>query len=485
METSKKERRPAEKTTKNAKKIKTTNTYSTMMDTDRPSDKELHYTNTNTPQNGLYSLNSFNTFYDTQTTDKDHQTPHNPNTQNMQQHPNIHLHTPEPTHNLNTITQHLQQYTNSNTHTPAPTQILFTDQDKGPDFHIIMEKENINEISTGQLLKKQGIQSVKEIKKTGKNRLKIILTNRTEANKIITSPNIARINNIKAFVPKNFIITVGIVKDVPLDLSVEEMLESSRVQGDVPINKIERMTFWDRINKLAKPSTNIKIEFRSSTLPREMFLFFVKKRIDHFIPKPTLCRKCLRYGHVDKICRAPTRSCINCCEDTHPISADCECSHCTRSCVAKCKYCKTEQHNTFNATCPHMKKQIEIKKQMITKNIDFNEAKQLVENTTTDKTHTTYASITSLTQQIETLKSELNKIKSLNQTLVERISSAEQLYDSIQDDTTETSSDETTPSSAFSPAQVQQIYKVLQEHAKKYKKKFKSSKENTEQEEQL
>lgn len=33
-----------------------------------------------------------------------------------------------------------------------------------------------------------------------------------------------------------------------------------------------------------------------------LILFYVMKKIEPFIPKPTICRKCLRYGHVAKIC---------------------------------------------------------------------------------------------------------------------------------------------------------------------------------------
>lgn len=324
------------------------------------------------------------------------------------------------THMSNNVTSHPSQYI---------IQQLYNEHDKGPDYTVIMEKENINEITIGQTLKKENFASIKEIKKTNKNRLKVTLTDKKEANKIITSPHFSRILAIKSFIPKSFIISVGLVKDVPTNLSIDELLDCCRVQGDIVINKMERLNFYDKINKCYKPSTSIKIEFRSSTLPTEMILFYVRKQIEHFIPKPTLCRKCLRYGHVDKICRSSVRACNNCCmEVDHVFSPSCMCMHCQRGCVALCKYCKCNEHNTFTALCPFMKKQYEIKKTMIIKNVEFNEAKILVEQHVDNKTKT-YADVTSLTQKLNLMQKEINNVKQLNETLIKRITAAEQIFD--------------------------------------------------------
>lgn len=50
--------------------------------------------------------------------------------------------------------------------------------------------------------------------------------------------------------------------------------------------------------------------------------------------------------------------------------------------TSKCKFCNCNEHNTFQNACPEMKKQFEIKKDMIINNSTFMEAKRLVESTT-------------------------------------------------------------------------------------------------------
>lgn len=409
---------------------------------------ENHTTHTHNKNNGptiSYSNNSFESFSQAMYQQQQSQPQSQPQTTHHHTHQTP---TPTPTHNQ----AHTASNNLSNNVISFTTQQLYNEHDKGPDYNIIMEKENINEITIGQTLKKENFASIKEIKKTNKNRLKITLTDKKEANKIITSPHFSRILLIKSFIPKSFIISVGIVKDVPTNLSIEELLDCCRVQGDVVINKMERLNFYDNTNKISKPSTSLKIEFRSSTLPTEMILFYVRKKIEHFIPKPTLCRKCLRYGHVDKICRSSVRACNNCCvEMDHPFNPSCECVHCKRGCVVMCKSCKCNEHNSFAAICPFMKKQYEIKKTMIIKNVEFNEAKIIVEQAVDNKPQT-YANVTSLSQQLAAMQTEINNVKKLNETLILRITSAENIFDTYMTSETTTEMSETASSSPSIPS---------------------------------
>lgn len=146
------------------------------------------------------------------------------------------------------------------------------------------------------------------------------------------------------------------------------------------------MTYWDKEKQIAKKSKSIKIEFRSTCLPNEIFVFYVRKSITPFIPKPTICRKCLMYGHVAKICRSSVNICTKCSEETHQYTPTCECEHCRRNCNAKCKHCKAEGHNAMQLSCPEMKKQTQIKTLMITKQLSFMEAKQQTENANVNNT---------------------------------------------------------------------------------------------------
>lgn len=309
-------------------------------------------------------------------------------------------------------TQHATGHHTPNTQNTQRIQNTYTERDNGTQFKLIMEKENINEISIGRLFAALGLKHVSEIRKTGKNRLQITTTDKNDANKILTCETINKIKQIKTFIPRAFIFTVGVVKNVPLDLTDDEIFDASHATG-VYINKVERMFFWDKTTKTRKPSLNVKIEFRSTTLPQEMIVFYVRKKVEYFIPRPTVCKTCLRYGHVATICKSHTKLCVNCTAPTHIYSPDCECNHCLKLCQQKCKHCNTEDHNTMHASCPHMKIQQTIKTYMITKNICFNEAKTLTENENAIS-NTTYANIVNNSNETDKLKQEIITLKATN-----------------------------------------------------------------------
>lgn len=347
----------------------------------------------------------------------------------------------EVTKNTQQEIQHNKNIPTQNTNAPVPLPsnmadntdmqtLTYTENDKGPLFKLILEKEHIDEITTGQILKRMHITSVTELKKTNKNRIMLTLKDKKEANKLINNVNLTKLHQIKSFIPKSFVVTVGVIRDVPLSLTDEELMDEYRVPGDIRINKIERMTYWDKETRQAMPSRNLKIEFRSSSLPQEMILFYTRKTVEHFIPKPVICRKCLRYGHVDKICRAPVRICAICTAETHAYGVDCPCEHCRRKCKNLCKFCNTNDHNSMQSICPENKKQMLIKKEMTINKATFIEAKKTIEQAAEPKP--SFASVSSLTNTIEDLKNEILKLKQFNETIMERVLFADRIFEAIK-----------------------------------------------------
>lgn len=126
-------------------------------------------------------------------------------------------------------------------------------------------------------------------------------------------------------------------------------------------------------------------------------------------------------------------SCANCCEETHQFQKECNCKHCSKTCIQLCKHCKSAEHNALNNNCPENKKQQQFKKIMITQKLTFIEAKTQIENRVNDDNKNTYASITSLTSQMDNLRRELDNIKELNAKLIERITSAEKIIFAFPD----------------------------------------------------
>lgn len=305
----------------------------------------------------------------------------------------------------------------------------YNDSDNGQFFNIILEKDNINELQVGTLLKRLNVRNINCISKTGKNRVKVTLTDRKDANSILSNVNLAKLHNIKSFIPNIYIFTEGIVRDVPAEMPVDELLDNYRIDGNIRIHKIERMTYWDKTAKIAKPSNNIKITFRSATLPTEMKLCYTIKKITPFIPRPTFCKKCSRYGHVEKICKSD-KTCMNCTAATHAYNSTCACEHCTRKCLTLCKYCNTNDHCAAQNVCPEYKKQLTIKTLMITKRLSFVEAKNATEKPLTSDS-ITYAGSVNLLSRMDKLIDEIDQLKKLNRTLLERVQESEKIIDDL------------------------------------------------------
>lgn len=238
--------------------------------------------------------------------------------------------------------------------------------DKGP-FIIIMEKEDINDIKVGKRLKELNIMNIKDITKIGKNRLKVQTKDGMTANKILKDPTLSITDRIKSFLPNSSLITVGIIRDIDIDITEEEI--ENNYSCESKIISIERMTRWDDKLKIAIPNNNIKITFRSHKLPNNFKLYSVSRKIEIFVPKPILCKKCLVYGHTKKYCKRETvERCLNCTENLHDSA---------QSCVTKCKFCNVNDHKTAFYKCPEEIKQKKIKRIMVTQKISYQDAHKI------------------------------------------------------------------------------------------------------------
>lgn len=155
--------------------------------------------------------------------------------------------------------------------------------DKGP-FIIIMEKEGISDIQTGKRLNELNIKNVINIKKTAKNKLKVQILDGKTANKILKNPTLSNIDQIKSYLPSSVITTTGVVRNIDISMSIEEIIENCTCE--CKITNVERMSRWDADNLISVPSNNIKITFRSNKIPDIFKIYFVSRKVEYFIPKP-------------------------------------------------------------------------------------------------------------------------------------------------------------------------------------------------------
>lgn len=252
----------------------------------------------------------------------------------------------------------------SNSDTKSSIIDYYHSSDKGP-FILSFEKENISDIKLGKRLNELNFKNIIGINRTSKHRLKVQTKDYFTANKILKNQSLITLDKYKIFIPNSNIITVGVVKNIDVEMDIDEILDNATCE--YKILNVERMNRWDKVNQIAIPCSSIKVTFRSNKLPENFKIYFVARRIFHFIPKPTICKKCLVYGHTGKQCNNNKILCRTCSNEVHESDNICE---------PKCKYCvNNNNHKTSDPKCPEEIKQKTIKKLMITKKITYQEAK--------------------------------------------------------------------------------------------------------------
>ncbi|CAD7081495.1 unnamed protein product [Hermetia illucens] len=161
---------------------------------------------------------------------------------------------------------------------------------------IIQEKNGVylDDVSVFRKLQISKVKGVTEIIKIGKARAKILFKTATEANTFMreTSP---LGNNLEAYMPLNTAARIGIIKDVPINLSDEERL--ARFNPEDPKSPI--------------PTKTLKLTFHGTTLPKQIKLGYCIRKVDFYFPKVKQCQNCARLEHTKKWCKSAQR-CLTC-----------------------------------------------------------------------------------------------------------------------------------------------------------------------------
>lgn len=245
---------------------------------------------------------------------------------------------------------------------------LYKHTDNGP-FFVIAEQKLIDPYWLGQmLLKVFKMQNILNLDKISKEKVRIHVKDYHNANKIIKLSAFDRFKDMKMYIPKNYVYIDGIIKGIPTSISDEEI--NDEISSKVPIERIERLDFWDQKTKSLQKSTTIKLTFRSSNVPDQVYLYLVPNRVELYIQKPLFCQVCLSYGHTKKYCHTETPLCRICTKPIHDQTMECQptCKDCT---VA---FPNNKDHLTAAFICPTYKFQREVKRTMIIKKVTFKEA---------------------------------------------------------------------------------------------------------------
>lgn len=235
---------------------------------------------------------------------------------------------------------------------------------------------SIHPLAVGRILSASSKIDILEIKKIGYSKISVQLTNRDAANQLLTNSAL-KSKNLTAFIPSFRTTRQGIIRNVPLDVTEEEIIKE--VNCPFVISRVRRLNRKAPVPPDSNtsspeyiPSKTVALTFKGQSLPKYVYLYKVRYEVSPFISKVSLCYSCYRFGHIASQCKGHPR-CSHCSEKAHDKDLPCPKINLPPSCV-NCK----GPHTPNNPTCVERILQNQIRVLAANKNIPFMEAKKII-----------------------------------------------------------------------------------------------------------
>lgn len=215
------------------------------------------------------------------------------------------------------------------------------------------------QMALARLLRDALISNVSRIKIKSPYRVLIELTDKSEAEKLISCPKLVELD-IRAQLTQEGNFSYGLVRGVDLEMSEEDILAAFECSVDiVSVRRLMRMSSdgqW-------VASETVRLCFKDSTCPEYLFAYGCRFPIEKYVFPVTQCSNCWRFGHPRKFCPRTKPFCPKCGED----HTNCETE------TFRCVNCKG-RHMALDKKCPHFLKEKRIRLVMSELNVTYKRA---------------------------------------------------------------------------------------------------------------
>lgn len=259
--------------------------------------------------------------------------------------------------------------------TESPKSYL--DSDKGP-FIVYVSREtpdpaagtSIKAIKFGQFLHRNKVSDITKdgVKNIGRNKISVQFSTATAANLFLTNPVLSLCKYV-AIIPTFNITRMGIIRDVPVDFSLDELVESLVFpSGSGLVMKARRLNRKNVSEGVTTwiPTQSVVVTFRGQELPDRVFSYHSSLPVEPYKFPTIQCLNCCRFGHIKSQCRSKPR-CYRCSQDHTGDTCDA-----TKE-KSNCLYCASK-HFATDKDCPEFARQQSIKIAMSQECISYIEA---------------------------------------------------------------------------------------------------------------